>query len=62
MGATAEAHIDAVGADLDACTGLDELAEQRAGTRLGVVASQITAQHAVQSAGHQREVEVGIHF
>ena len=39
VGATAEAHIDAVGADLDARTGMDELAEQRAGPRLGVVAS-----------------------
>ena len=62
MGAAAEAHLDAVEPDLDARAGLRELAEQRAGAGRGVVAAEVAGQQAVEGAGHQRELEVGVNF
>ena len=60
MGAAAQPHLDAVLADAHGGRGAHEALEQLAGARLLVAVADAAGQQAVQRAGHDGELQVGV--
>ena len=60
MGPLLEADFDVVVADVHACCGVDEVAEEASGFRVFIAVAELPSQEPVEAAAHEGELEIAV--